>query len=313
VWVTSSLESALTPTVVALGNFDGVHQGHCQVIQTLFAARQSTGQPDRQCQVTVVAFDPHPQAFFSGEQQPLLTPLSEKTELLEGLGVDQLVLIPFDRTLASLSPQAFVHEILVEKLVAQAISVGFNFCFGYQRRGTAEDLVAIAHPYKIPVSITAQQTNGTDPISSSAIRQALLTGNLSQAQQMLGRAYDLTGTVIRGQQLGQTLGFPTANLQVPEHKFMPRFGVYSVSVTNKLWPHPQRGVMNWGCRPTVAGQQPSLEVHLLDWSGDLYGHTLTVHLQQFLRSEQKFASLAALKAQIQADCDIARSSLAAVV
>ncbi|NJN37693.1 MAG: bifunctional riboflavin kinase/FAD synthetase [Acaryochloridaceae cyanobacterium CSU_3_4] len=312
-WVTSSLESALTPTVVALGNFDGVHQGHCQVIQTLFAARQATGQPDQHCQLSVVAFDPHPQAFFSGEQQPLLTPLSEKTKLLEGLGVDQLVLIPFDRTLASLSPQAFVHEILVEKLAAQAISVGFNFCFGYQRRGTAEDLVAIAHSYKIPVSITAPQTKGADPISSSAIRQALLTGNLSQVQQMLGRAYDLTGRVIRGQQLGQTLGFPTANLQVAEHKFMPRFGVYSVSVTSELWLYPQGGVMNWGCRPTVAGQQPRLEVHLLDWSGDLYGHTLTVHLQQFLRPEQKFASLAALKAQIQVDCDITRSSLAAVV
>lgn len=306
-WVTSSLETALTPTVLALGNFDGIHQGHRQVIQSLLSAR-----PD-QAQITVVAFNPHPQAFFSGEQQPLLTPLSEKEMLLKGLGVDQLVLIPFDRALASLSPQAFVDEILVEKLAAQSISVGFNFCFGYQRAGTAKDLVTIAGQYDIPVSITASQANGSEPISSSAIRAALLQGNLDKARQMLGRPYDLTGLVVYGQQLGRTLGFPTANLQIPPDKFCPRPGVYSVRVTSDRWSQPQPGVMNWGCRPTVEGQQPSLEVHLLDWSGDLYGHTLTVHLQQFLRSEQKFASLDDLKAQIQADCESARSSLAAVV
>lgn len=306
-WITSSLETVRTPTVIALGNFDGIHQGHCQVIQSLLSARAD------QAQVTVVAFNPHPQAFFSGEHQPLLTPLTEKAMLLEQLGVDQLVLIPFDQALANLSPQAFVEDILVAKLQAQFISVGFNFCFGYRRAGTAQDLVAIAGQYQIPVSITAPQTNGPEPISSSAIREALLQGNLDKAQQMLGRAYDLTGTVVKGQQLGRTLGFPTANLQVPTDKFCPRTGVYSVSVTSEGWSQPQPGVMNWGCRPTVDSQQPSLEVHLLDWSGDLYGHTLTVHLQQFLRSEQKFASLEDLKAQIQADCEIARASLAAVV
>lgn len=306
-WVTSSLETVLTPTVLALGNFDGIHRGHRQVIQSLLSVRQDPAH------ITVVAFNPHPQAFFSGEQQPLLTPLSEKEPLLANLGVDQLVLIPFDRALARLNPQAFVDEILVEKLAAQSISIGFNFCFGYQRTGTAKDLVEIASQYGIPVSIIAPQSNGSEPISSSAIRAALLQGNLEQAQQMLGRPYNLTGPVVYGQQLGRTLGFPTANLQIPVDKFCPRTGVYSVSVTSKLWSQPQPGVMNWGCRPTVEGQQPSLEVHLLDWSGNLYGHTLTVHLQQFLRSEQKFASLDDLKAQIQADCENARSSLAAVV
>ncbi len=306
-WVTSSLETIRTPTVVALGNFDGIHQGHCRVIQSLLSARSDPAQ------VTVVAFDPHPQAFFSGEQQSLLTPLPEKARLLENLGVDQLVLIPFDQALANLSPQAFVEDILVAKLGAQFISVGFNFCFGCQRAGTAADLVAIASQYHISVSITEPQTSGPEAISSSAIREALLQGNLEKAHQMLGRAYDLTGVVVSGQQVGRTLGFPTANLQIPTDKFCPRTGVYSVSVTSERWSQPQRGVMNWGCRPTVEGQQPSLEVHLLDWSGDLYGHTLTVHLQQFLRSEQKFASLADLKAQIQADCEMARASLAAVV
>jgi len=199
VWVTSSLETVRTPTVIALGNFDGIHQGHCRVIQALRSARAG------QAQVTVVAFNPHPQAFFSGQHQPLLTPLPEKTQLLEDLGVDQLVLIPFNRALANLSPQAFVEDILVAQLQAQLISVGFNFYFGYQRAGTAQDLVAIAGQYQIPVSITEPQTSGPEPISSSAIREALRQGNLAKAHQMLGRAYDLTGPVVTGQQLGRTL------------------------------------------------------------------------------------------------------------
>ena len=209
----------------------------------------------------------------------------------------------------SLSPQAFVAQILVQHLSARHISVGFNFCFGYQRTGTAEDLVAIAHTHHIPVTIAAPQTQEDAPISSSAIRAALAGGELQIANQMLGRAYRLQGTVIPGQQLGRTLGFPTANLHLPTNKFLPRQGVYSVRVDGALWDRPQIGVMNLGCRPTVEGTQQAVEVHLLDWSGDLYGQTLTVHLEQFLRPEHQFPSLEALKAQIQADCEASRSFL----
>ena len=290
---------------MALGNFDGIHQGHCEVIQAL-----------QLCQVdahpyvsTVVAFDPHPQEFFTGQPRQLLTPAAEKADLLAQLGVKQLVLLPFDQDLVSLSPQAFVAQILVQQLHAQHISVGFNFCFGYQRTGTAGDLAAIAHTYKIPVTVAPPQTQADQPISSSAIRAALTAGHLQEANQMLGRAYRLRGEVVRGQQLGHTLGFPTANLRVPPNKFLPRQGVYSVRVDSQLWERPQMGVMNLGRRPTVAGNHqsaPTPEVHLLDWSGDLYGHTVTVHLERFLRPEQKFTSFEALKAQIQADCDASR-------
>ncbi len=304
--ITSLLTQALKPSAIALGNFDGLHQGHRQVIAAL------SDCPISEAQRTVVAFTPHPQAFFSGQTQLLLTPLDEKVALLEQLGVEQLVLLTFDAALAQLSPQDFVTKILVEQLDARYISVGFNFGFGCQRSGTTADLDAIASRYNIPVHIAAPQTANTEPISSSAIRAALLEGDLDHAHRLLGRPYTLTGTVIQGQQLGSKLGFPTANLQLPDDKFLPRHGVYSVHVTALGWSQPQKGVMNWGCRPTVDGYHQVPEVHLLDWSGNLYGHTVTVSLEQFLRPEQKFASLDALKAQIQLDCEAARSRLTPV-
>ncbi|MGB7417368.1 MAG: bifunctional riboflavin kinase/FAD synthetase [Thermosynechococcaceae cyanobacterium] len=305
--VTSSLDQVLKPSAIALGNFDGLHLGHCQVIDALrpFAIKEN-------CAVTVVAFDPHPQAFFSGDSQQLLTPLDEKVAILEALNVDQLVLLTFDQTLAQLSPQDFVEKILVEQLMARCISVGFNFGFGYQRSGTTTDLDAITTPHNIPVYIAAPKMTEGAPISSSAIKAALQEGCLSQAHQMLGRPYTLTGTVIHGQHLGATLGFPTANLKLPSDKFLPSQGVYSVQVSSSSLSQTQIGVLNLGCRPTVNGQTQIPEVHLLNWSGDLYGQTLTVSLEQYLRPEQKFDSLEALQTQIQLDCEIVRSGQASL-
>ncbi len=300
-----SRETALRPSAIALGNFDGVHLGHRRVIEAL--------PTDAHLHRTVVSFDPHPQAFFTGQSRQLLTPLDAKLQLLEQLGVEQLVLLPFDRDLVCLSPRQFVEDMLLKQLGAKAISVGFNFCFGYQRAGTAEDLVAIAGQSGIPVTIVPPQTSFGDPISSSTIRQALEQGDLSRAHRLLGRPYALTGPIVHGQHLGRTLGFPTANLDLPPEKFLPRLGVYQVQVASDLWSELQPGVMNLGWRPTVAGQQLTAEVHLLDWSGDLYGHTVTVSLAQFLRPEQTFASLEALKAQIQADCDAARTASTSVI
>jgi riboflavin kinase / FMN adenylyltransferase len=319
--VIHSLETCLQPTQVALGNFDGVHLGHQAVIESLFSAvtrstlpKISVGEQDSLAQTatphsykTVVSFNPHPQAFFSGQPRSLLTVLSEKVQVLGALGVDQLVLLPFDAALSALTPEAFVEQILVQQLKAQSISVGFNFCFGYQRSGTAEDLKAIAAQYGIPVEIVAPQTLEGEQVSSSEIRQALGSGDIDRATRLLGRPYTLTGTVVQGQQVGQTIGFPTANLSVSVEKFIPRRGVYRVSVEGASVEQPRLGVMNIGCRPTVEGESETIEVHLLDWSQDLYGHTLTVHLEQFLRPEQKFESLDALKAQIQQDCETARA------
>ena len=352
-WVTSSLDTALTPTSVALGNFDGVHRGHQRVVQPVLnvsGTRQpltvspgwewrksleaTTGLPSDETSemgadgrieptyATVVTFNPHPQEFFSGQRRTLLTPLDEKVQRLRSLGVEQLVLLPFDRELADLSPQQFIEKILVQKLRATRVSVGEDFCFGNRRAGTSADLQAIAASYGIDVTIVPLQTCQGERISSSMIRQSLLEGDLSTANRLLGDSYQLTGRVVKGQQLGRTIGFPTANLQVPPEKFLPSQGVYCVQVflgqqkskadatqdNDSAFFASQRlpGVMNLGQRPTIGGKTTTIEIHLLDWSGDLYDQSLTVSLEKFLRPEQKFTSLNALKEQIAADSAAAR-------
>jgi riboflavin kinase / FMN adenylyltransferase len=312
VWITSSLTTAKTPTIVALGNFDGIHRGHRQVIQPILQEQEETPSASPKVFSTVVTFRPHPQEYFTGQSRTLLTPLDEKVQHLKSLGVEQLVLLPFDEALASLTPQEFVEQILVRQLQARQISVGQNFRFGKRRSGTTDDLQAIAAQYQVAVHIIPLYTAAGDRVSSSAIRQALEEGNPRQAGQLLGRPYALVGKVVTGRQLGRTIGFPTANLQVPPEKFVPRKGVYRVTVKGEGI--AALGVMNIGDRPTVdqAGTQMTIEVHLLDWSGDLYGQTLSVELESFLRPEQKFGSLEELKAQIQADCAAARREWAQV-
>ena len=343
-WITYSTSKALTPTVVALGNFDGLHRGHQKVIAPVlnFVISQNTGvriQPSEgrrkererlgdsalHPHTTVVTFNPHPQEFFSGQPRALLTPLPEKVQQLMSWGIEQLVLLSFDRELAALSPQDFVEKILVQQLHVQMISVGEDFRFGKQRSGTAADLQAIASQFNIPVTIVPTFLCEGDRISSSSIRQALTEGNVCRAKALLDRPYTLIGTVTEGQQLGRTIGFATANIQLPANKFLPRQGVYAVRVflgkgksekisspitCNPYYLQPLSfGVMNIGHRPTVNGTHQSVEVHLLDWSGDLYGKTLIIQLEEFLRPEQKFDSLEALKAQIAVDCAAARALL----
>ncbi len=307
--MTSSLQTALTPTALALGNFDGVHRGHRQVIDPI---TQVSGSHS-----TVLTFSPHPKEFFTGQPRKLLTPTHEKVLQLKQLGVEQLVLLPFDWKLARLSPAEFVEQILIGGLQATHISVGADFCFGHQRTGTAQDLQAIAASHGVEVMIAGLEKQSGDRISSSAIRQALEQGNLAIANSLLGRPYSLMGEVVVGQQLGRTLGFPTANLRLPDNKFLPHTGVYAVQVEictpaldeAQLPRQSAIGVMNVGCRPTLNGTTPVAEVHLFNWDENLYGKTLIVQLEKFLRPEQKFSSLNDLKAQIQADCETARSLL----
>lgn len=312
--VTSTLANSLTPTAVALGNFDGIHQGHRQVIQPILKSRDRTVTPPY---ATVVTFHPHPQEFFTGQPRSLLTPLEEKVSQLQILGVDQLVLLPFDQELASLTPEQFVENILVKGLQAKQISVGLDFCFGRRRAGTAQDLCTIAANHGIEVAIAPLKLLDGHRISSSAIREALQQGNVQQANYLLGRPYSLVGEVIQGQQVGRKLGFPTANLKFPQEKFLPRFGVYAVwaslcdRVDGVLTESGSAipGVMNLGYRPTVNGNCLVAEAHLFDYSADIYGKTLSIHFIQFLRSEQKFASLDELKTQIQADSTAAKTIL----
>ncbi|MBO3460897.1 bifunctional riboflavin kinase/FAD synthetase [Aetokthonos hydrillicola Thurmond2011] len=388
-WVTSSTELALTPTVIALGKFDGVHRGHQRVIEPIlklqeennekveqqeqydssrlekkpaiggfpqknilpkqvtdlreqsieqgdFSARYSLSLPNinqventippaiasstEYIYSTVVTFNPHPQEFFTGKTHTLLTPVDEKSQQMRSLGVEQLVLLPFDKELCALTPEEFVEKILVQQLQCRKISVGQDFRFGSNRSGTAKDLQSIAARYDIPVIIVPLQVcseelsihSSYERISSSLIRQHLERGEVEQANQLLGRPYNLVGPVIKGQQLGRTIGFPTANLHVPKQKFLPRLGVYAVRVKNlgeasDVTAADYLGVMNIGCRPTVNGTYTSVEVHLLDWTGDLYCKKLIVQLEKFLRPEQKFPSLEALKTQIYQDCNAARA------
>ncbi|WP_421658856.1 bifunctional riboflavin kinase/FAD synthetase [Leptothermofonsia sp. ETS-13] len=313
-WITSSLTAVLTPTAVALGNFDGVHLGHRQVIQPVLPP-QLKSTNEKLCS-TVVTFHPHPQEFFSGQPRCLLTPVDEKAAQLSALGVQQLVLLPFDRELASLSPEQFVEQVLLQRLQARRISVGSDFHFGRGRTGTAVDLQEIASLHDVEVTIAPLKSLAGERISSSAIRQALQAGDLPLSNQLLGRPYSLVGKVFQGQQLGRKLGFPTANLKLPPQKFLPRLGVYAVRVhicqegdILSLIAPTLPGVMNIGYRPTVDGTRQVVEVYLLDWSGDLYGQTLVVSLEKFLRPEQKFASLEELKAQIQVDCEAAKAVL----
>jgi riboflavin kinase/FMN adenylyltransferase len=310
VWIVDSPTTPiLIPCAIALGNFDGIHLGHQTVLAPILTARKDDNRYP-----TVVTFTPHPREFFTGEKRQLLTPLSEKVKVLEALGIEQLVLLPFDSALAALSPAEFVEHIIVEKFYARSISVGADFHFGHRRQGNAEDLVTLSAQFGVQVQIVPlkncwDSTIEPSPrISSSLIRQALAEGDVRRARKMLGRSYSLTGCVVKGQQLGRTLGFPTANLQLPEDKLLPRSGVYSVWVSIEA-KEPLAGVMNIGCRPTVGGKTTTVEVHLLDGSGKLLDRSLTVSLVQFLRPEHQFNSLDDLKTQIALDCQRSRHIL----
>ena len=337
-WITSSLTTAITPTAIALGNFDGVHLGHQAVIEPVvpqglgsgrvealrgFSDRHgsrggSSGKSIERSEraatpmPTVMTFFPHPQEFFSGRQRPLLAPLPEKAAQISRLGIGQLVLLPFNQELVDLSPADFVETLLVKHLRVQQISVGQDFCFGKGRRGTVNDLSTLAARHGVQVHIAPLACLGRDRISSSRIRQALEHTDLATARALLGRPYSLVGRVVQGDQLGRTIGFPTATLHLPADKFLPRPGVYSVWVEGAAQtPYPLvQGVMNLGTRPTVRGVALTAEVHLLNWQGNLYGKTLEVSLHSFLRPEQKFDSLDALKTQIQRDCQQALAELA---
>jgi riboflavin kinase/FMN adenylyltransferase len=302
------------PTAIALGNFDGVHVGHRRVIAPILPISLRDRHPNLTS--SVVSFSPHPQEFFSQRSRSLLAPFDEKVALLESLGVEQLVLLPFDAELAKLTAAEFIQHILIDSLQVELISVGFDFHFGQKRQGNISDLQNI---WGDRLTVIPEQTMGFGDldqppvrISSSNIRTALAQGEIDLANSLLGRPYNLVGRVVQGKQLGRTIGFPTANLELPTQKCLPRDGVYAIQAminTDAATQSPAQvlGVMNIGLRPTVDGDQRSVEVHLFDWQGDLYDQELSVNLIRFIRPERKFDSLDALKAQIQSDCQTARN------
>ena len=297
-----SPQDARRPTALALGSFDGLHAGHRHVIG------QTT---DVEAAVpTVVSFWPHPREVLFGEARLRLDLPSEKLELLQPLGIEQLVLVPFTRELAQLSAEAFVNSVLLDTLQAQRIAVGANFRFGKNRSGDADVLQRVAAARGVEVLVTEIVEDGNGRMSSSRIRAALESGDLDTAKTLLGRPYRFQGRVVRGRGLGRELGWPTANLQVDGRKFLPALGVYAAWAWVDGRDQPLAAVMNLGPQPTVDPTSPSaVEVHLLDRSIELESRLLMVEPVQRLRGQQRFNGLEELSAQIGRDADQARSLL----
>ena len=297
-----SPQDARRPTALALGSFDGLHAGHRRVIGQ--AIDGAAAVP------TVVSFWPHPREVLFGEARLRLDLPSEKLKLLQPLGIEQLVLVPFTRELSRLSGEEFVNTVLLDTLQAQRIAVGANFRFGNNRSGDADVLQRVAAARGVEVLVTEIVEDGNGRMSSSRIRAALERGDLDTAKTLLERPYRFQGRVVRGRGLGRELGWPTANLQVDGRKFLPALGVYAAWAWVDGSDQPLAAVMNLGPQPTVDPTSPSaVEVHLLDRRMELEGRQLMVEPVQRLRGQQRFSGLEELSAQIGRDADQARSLL----
>ncbi len=310
-----SPQQAKTPTTLALGSFDGLHAGHRRVIASVTETDHLEAIP------TVVSFWPHPREVLHGEPRLRLDLPEEKLELLEPLGIQQLVLVPFNRQLAQLSAADFVEQVLLGCLKARQIAVGANFRFGRGREGDTNTLRALAEAAGVQVSVLPILEDSGGRMSSSRIRAALSNGDLQSASELLGRPYRFRGTVVRGRGLGLDLGWPTANLQVDGRKFLPGLGVYAARAWTQRDGERKDGegkgealpaVMNLGPQPTVDPNSPSaVEVHLLNRHIELVGQELVVEPVERLRGQQRFSGLEELSAQIGQDAEAARQRLQA--
>lgn len=282
-------------TAVALGNFDGVHRGHQVLIsRTVTLAREMQGQS------VVLTFDPHPMHLLK-PQEPVKLILTgrRKSRKIAELGTDVLVLLPFTRELASMGPDEF-GTMIFEALKPAVIVVGFNYTYGYRGQGTPATLAALGRQLGFRVEVVPPQTEDGELISSTGVRQALMEGKVEKARRFLGYWPLLEGIVQPGDGRGKTLGFPTANVVVDGQVLLPRAGVYAAEV--RVEGRSFLAVVNIGRRPTFKDDEALLvEAHLVDFSGNLYGRELEVHLLKYLRSEKKFADVGALKEQIAQD------------
>jgi riboflavin kinase / FMN adenylyltransferase len=299
------LPLAASEAVIVIGNFDGVHNGHRALIGY---ARQIADK--KGLKLTALTFSPHPRHYFRPDQPPfLLTDPVQKHEKLIDAGADTVVSIKFDVALADLSPHEFTEDVLHIALCAKHVIVGENFVFGKGRTGTVETLKEDGRKYGFGVSPLPVINNYTgERISSERIRESLRHGHVASAEEMLGNHWQLRGEVIRGNQKGRTIGFPTANVALGDY-LQPAFGVYTALVQIEGQMEMHKAVVNIGQRPTVGSTRPLIEAHLLDFAGDLYGSILRVNLLDFVRPEQKFADFNVLKAQIHKDVAYARERL----
>ena len=283
-------------TILTLGTFDGVHVGHKKILEKL-----TQNVENGKYESVVLTFFPHPRMVLKGKSDvKLLNTINEKIELLEKIGIENLVIHPFDEKFSELSAEEFVKTVLVDQFHIQKIIIGHDHRFGKNRTANIDDLINFGKQYNFEVEqISVQEINDVS-ISSTKIRTALTEGNMALANEFLGYDYFLTGIITRGKQLGRTIGFPTANIKIQEnYKLIPQNGVYVVKST--INQKTVFGIMNIGFNPTVAGENLSIEVHYLDFDADLYDQEIKVSLLKYLRPEQKFGSVDLLKEQLAKD------------
>lgn len=289
-------------TVAAIGNLDGVHLGHQALVAEAKTLADRQGLP-----LVVVSFEPHPKRYFDPDSLPSrLSPAAHKAELVAGLGVSALINVPFTRDTATMEAENFVSDLLVEQVGLRALVAGPDFRFGKQRKGDLD----MANRLGLPAYSIEWQQMDDEIISSSRIRRALRQGDVTKAAELLGRRYEVRGTVERGDQLGRTIGFPTANLETSSY-CLPMDGIYAAlsDLGDGVGPRPT--ALYVGKRPSVDGVMPRFEAHLLDFEDDIYGRELKVSLVSLVRGDLALDGLDALKAQIERDCAACRAVLMA--
>jgi riboflavin kinase/FMN adenylyltransferase len=294
--------------VITIGTFDGVHAGHRYIIRQLQQAAAAV-----KGETVIVTFDPHPREvlFPDDKKLRLLTTLPEKIQLLTREGIDHLVVVPFTKAFSALSARAYLEDFLIARFKPHTIIIGYDHRFGHNREGGLELLEAEQHQYGFQLIEIPQQVVHDLSVSSTKIRNSLLEGNIALANELLGYPYFLEGTVVHGDKMGRQLGYPTANLQLPdERKLIPAEGIYAVRVTLGNDPDTVlKGVMSIGTRPTFNGTDLRLEVHLFDFNRDIYDQHLRVEFIDYIRASQKFDNVDALIAQMDKDSEKAKQVL----
>ena len=293
------------PTVLTIGTFDGVHLGHQKIIERVVATARQEG-----LLATIFTFFPHPRMVVQHDKSlKLIHTLEEKKQLLQQLGVNLLVVQPFNEAFAQLTAEEFVSTILVQHLNVKKVIIGYDHRFGRNRTANISDMRLFGEKYGFAVEEISVQEVDEVSVSSTKIREALNKGDVITAEHYLGTPYSLTGTVVHGLKLGRTLGYPTANIQVTEdYKLIPKDGVYAVY--SYIGAQKVYGMMSIGKNPTIEGKGASIEVYFFDFNGDLYDRELTIYFVKYLREERKFSSVALLKKQLQDDETTARKAIA---
>ncbi|MEF3255747.1 MAG: bifunctional riboflavin kinase/FAD synthetase [Deferribacterales bacterium] len=288
-------------TSLTIGNFDGIHIGHAKIIDTTVAIARDEGLSS-----VVITFDPHPSRVFGHDIQ-LLMSLNKKNEILSNMGVDYHILIKFNKEIMNMDPEVFVRELLIKKLNAKFIVVGYDYRFGARRKGDFELLKTLSRRYNYTALKIDKIVIDDMTVSSSNIRKLLLNGNLLHANRMLGRYYLVEGEVERGDGLGRLLKFPTANIKVFDY-LIPKYGVYAtlLKVDDMIY----KSVTNVGIRPTIPGSNElRVESYIFDFDGNIYGKKVELFFVDYLREEMKFNDFELLKKQIEKDCIVAREVL----